>query len=129
MFVSQKGEFPVEDVCEIRCIHSASVARANFGRTDDTVLEELAALLGVMADPTRLKIIDALRMGELCVCDLAAVLKMTVSAISHQLKLLRAARLVRPRREGKIVFYSLHDEHVELFLDTALEHCRERSGI
>jgi len=118
----------VEDICEVRCIHAANVARANLGRTEEPVLEEAAALLGAIADPTRLKIVDALRMGELCVCDLAAVLRMTVSAISHQLRLLRASRLVRSRKEGKIVFYALHDEHVEKLLDTALEHCRERRG-
>ena len=118
----------MEDICEVRCIHAANVARANLGRTDESVLEETAALLGAIADPTRLKIVDSLRMGELCVCDLAAVLRMAVSAVSHQLRLLRVSRLVRSRKEGKIVFYALHDEHVEKLLDTALEHCRERRG-
>jgi DNA-binding transcriptional ArsR family regulator len=116
----------MSDVCEIRCIHPASVARANLGRTEEDTLDAAAALLGAMADPTRIKILDALRMGELCVCDLAAVLKMSVSAVSHQLRLLRTARLVRPRRDGKVVFYCLQDEHVERLMDMALEHCRER---
>ena len=116
------------DVCQIRCIHQDSVNKALEGRTDDTVLEEAAALLGVLSDPTRLKIMDALRLGELCVCDLAAVLSMSISAVSHQLRLLRAARLVRGRRAGKVIFYTIHDEHVEKLMDMALDHCRQRCG-
>jgi len=116
------------DVCEVRCIHQDSVNKALEGRTDDGVLEEAARLLGVISDPTRLRIMDALRLGELCVCDLAAVLGMSVSAISHQLRLLRTARLVRGRRAGKIIFYTIHDEHVEKLMDMALDHCRQRCG-
>ena len=119
----------MKDICKIRCIHPASVALANLGRTEDSVLETAAALLTAMADPTRIKILDALRMGELCVCDLAAVLGMTVSAVSHQLRLLRTARLVRARKDGKVVFYTLADEHVERILDMALDHCRERGEL
>ncbi len=119
----------MEDICEVRCIHAESVARAGEGRTDERVLEEAAALLGVLADPTRLKIVDALRLGELCVCDLAAVLGMSVSAISHQLRLLRASRSVRGRRAGKVVFYTLHDAHVAKLVDMAIDHCRERCGL
>jgi ArsR family transcriptional regulator, lead/cadmium/zinc/bismuth-responsive transcriptional repressor len=124
-----KKEDEMIDICQIRCIHQVSVNKAREGRTDDTVLEEAAALLGVISDPTRLKIMDALRLGELCVCDLAAVLGMSVSAISHQLRLLRASRLVRGRRAGKVVFYALHDAHVEKLLGMAIDHCRERCGI
>jgi ArsR family transcriptional regulator, lead/cadmium/zinc/bismuth-responsive transcriptional repressor len=116
------------DVCQIRCIHQDSVNRALEGRTDDGVLEEAARLMGVISDPTRLKIMDALRLGELCVCDLAAVLGMSVSAVSHQLRLLRASRLVRGRRDGKIIFYTIHDAHVEKLMDMALDHCRQRCG-
>ena len=116
------------DVCQIRCIHQDSVNKALEGRTDDTVLEEAAALLGVLSDPTRLKIMDALRLGELCVCDLAAGLSMSISAVSHQLRLLRAARLVRGRRAGKVIFYTIHDGHVVKLMDMALEHCRQRCG-
>jgi ArsR family transcriptional regulator, lead/cadmium/zinc/bismuth-responsive transcriptional repressor len=123
-----KMEMPLIDVCEVRCIHQDSVNRALEGRTDYGVLEEAARLLAVISDPTRLKIMDALRMGELCVCDLAAVLGMTVSAISHQLRLLRASRLVRSRRNGKIIFYTIHDEHVQKLMDMALDHCRQRCG-
>ncbi|MGE4442003.1 MAG: ArsR/SmtB family transcription factor [Desulfomicrobium sp.] len=116
------------DVCQVRCIHEDSVNRAREGRTDDGVLEEAAGLLGVISDPTRLKIMDSLRQGELCVCDLAAVLSMSISAVSHQLRVLRTARLVRGRRAGKVIFYTIHDEHVERLMDMALEHCRQRCG-
>ena len=116
------------DVCQSRCIHEDSVNRAREARTDEGVLEEAARLLGVISDPTRLKIMDSLRSGELCVCDLATVLSMSVSAVSHQLRLLRTARLVRGRRAGKVIFYSLHDEHVEKLMDMALEHCGQRCG-
>jgi DNA-binding transcriptional ArsR family regulator len=116
----------MNEICEIRCIHPASVARANLARTEDDILAAASALLGAMADLTRIRILDALRTGELCVCDLGAVLGMSVSAVSHQLRLLRTARLVTSRREGKVVFYSLQDEHVERLLDMALEHCREK---
>jgi DNA-binding transcriptional ArsR family regulator len=126
--VFKYGEDTMTDVCEVRCIHQDSVNKALEGRTDDGVLEEAARLLGVISDPTRLKIMDALRLGELCVCDLAAVLGMSVSAISHQLRLLRTARLVRGRRDGKIIFYTIHDEHVEKLMDMALDHCRQRCG-
>jgi DNA-binding transcriptional ArsR family regulator len=116
------------DVCQVRCIHQDSVNRALEARTNDGVLEEAARLLGVISDPTRLKIMDALRLGELCVCDLTAVLSMSVSAISHQLRLLRTARLVKSRRAGKVIYYTLHDEHVEKLMDMALEHCQQRCG-
>lgn len=116
----------MKDMCEVRCIHAEQVARVAAGRSGDHVLEDAAALLGVLADPTRLKIVDALRLGELCVCDLAVVLGMSVSAISHQLRLLRASRLVRGRRAGKMVLYSLYDAHVEKLLHMALEHCQGR---
>lgn len=118
----------MDDICQIRCIHQDSVNRALEGRTEDGVLEEAARLLGVISDPTRLRIMDALRLGELCVCDLAAVLGMSVSAISHQLRLLRASRLVRTRRDGRVIFYTIHDSHVEKLMDMALDHCRQRCG-
>lgn len=118
----------MDDICQIRCIHQDSVNRALEGRTEDGVLEEAARLLGVISDPTRLRIMDALRLGELCVCDLAAVLGMSVSAISHQLRLLRASRLVRTRRDGRVIFYTIHDSHVEKLMDMALDQCRQRCG-
>lgn len=85
-------------------------------------LTELADFFKVMADPTRLRILWALDMGEICVCELAELLDMTVSAISHQLKALREAKLVKARRQGKHIYYSLDDQHVAQVFETAIEH-------
>jgi ArsR family transcriptional regulator len=86
---------------------------------------ELAQLFKVLGDPTRTRILRALRSGELCVCDISNVLNMSISSVSHQLRVLRQHDLVRFRREGKIVFYSLADPHVLALHETALEHVRE----
>lgn len=85
----------------------------------------LASLYKLFGDGTRVRIMQALRIHELCVCDLACALNMTKSAISHQLKALRLSNLVKYRREGQNVFYSLADEHVEAILDLGLDHLRE----
>ncbi len=90
--------------------------------------EELDGLEGffkVMGDPTRLRILHALLSGELCVCDLGETLGMSVSAVSHQLAVLKAAKLVSHRRDGKIVYYSLKDNHVGQVLDTLRTHLSE----
>ena len=82
----------------------------------------LAQIFAALADPTRLRIISALEAGELCVCDLAAVLDMTQSAVSHQLRLLRALGLVRNRKDGRVVYYALDDEHIRDLFQRGLEH-------
>jgi DNA-binding transcriptional ArsR family regulator len=117
----------MEDICEERCIHADQVAKARLARTGEDLLRDMADIFSILSDPTRLKIMDALRHGELCVCDIATVLGMSMSAVSHQLRLLRTARLVRGRRDGKVVFYTLDDGHVEQLMDMALEHCREET--
>ena len=86
----------------------------------------VAELFKVMADPSRLKIVNALILSEMCVCDLAALLKMTPSAVSHQLQILRRCDLVKWRREGKVVFYSLDDEHVSNVFYQGLVHVNEK---
>lgn len=93
---------------------------------DEAQLQELASLFKTLGDTTRVRILACLAAGELCVCDLSAVLSMGQSAVSHQLRLLRAAKLVRSRREGKNVFYALDDEHVLALFDQGLEHVRHR---
>ena len=115
----------MEECCEVRCIHAESVALAQAQKTEDILLERVATMFGILADQSRLRIVDALRVAELCVCDLGAVLGMSVSAISHQLRLLRAARIVRSRRDGKVVYYSLDDQHVLDLLSLATAHCKE----
>ena len=92
---------------------------------DDEVLYDLAELFKVFGDITRVNIICVLFASEMCVCDIADVLGMTQSAISHQLRILKASRLVKYRREGKSVFYSLDDEHISRIFDLALSHVSE----
>ena len=92
---------------------------------DEEVLYDLAELYNIFGDSTRIKILYALFEAELCVCDIAQVLDMTQSAISHQLRLLKASKLVKFRREGKTIFYSLADEHVRTIIDMGMEHLCE----
>ena len=91
----------------------------------ERIFDDLADLFKILSHPTRLKVVHALDQEELCVCDLAALLGMTESAISHQLRLLRNMRLVKHRREGKLVYYALDDQHVRQLFEAALEHLQE----
>ena len=101
----------------------AARAKAALPRTAETV--SLAAFLGAFADNTRARLLLALRSSELCVCDLSRVLGMSLSAVSHQLRLLRGLNLVKHRRKGRLAFYSLSDAHVAKILDMGLAHIRE----
>ena len=92
---------------------------------EEELLYDLAELLKVFGDTTRIKILYVLFEAEMCVCDIAALLNMTVSAISHQLRVLKSARLVRQRREGKTVFYALADQHVRTILAQGMDHIME----
>ena len=111
--------------CQVRALHEAEVAKAKAFSLPDDEVTHLAQLFKVLGDPTRTRILRALRPGELCVCDISHVLDMSISSISHQLRVLRQHDLVRFRKEGKIVFYSLADPHVLDLHETALEHVRE----
>src|SRR4051794_2612422 len=99
-----------------------AVRRVQAHPLDATMTARLAETFKALADPTRVRIFHALSPAELCVGDLAAVLEMTESAVSHQLRLLRSLRVVRARREGKQVFYTLDDEHVARLFQISLEH-------
>ena len=114
-----------DDFCDCEIIHEDAV-RETAGRLcaaeDYTAL---AALLKLFGDPTRVRLLHALEQRELCVCDLAALLGVSKSAVSHQLKQLRLANLVKFRREGQVVWYSLSDDHVRAILDLGFEHIRE----
>ena len=90
---------------------------------------DLTETFRALGDPTRVRILDALSHGELCVCDLAALVRMSESAVSHQLRLLRTLRLVRPRREGRMVFYALDDRHIMTLFRMALRHVQEAGGV
>ena len=116
---------PEEGSCDCEVIHEDAVARARDAQVSEEEIGRLAALLKLFGDPTRLRLLQALRPGELCVCDLAALLGLTKSAVSHQLKLLRMADLVRYRREGQVLWYSLADGHVAALLDLGFEHINE----
>lgn len=113
------------DVCRVRCIHPEKIARTRKKMCSEEVLYGLAEIFKVLGDYTRVRILQALSMDEHCVCDLAALLEITESAVSHQLRLLRAAKLVKFRKEGKIVFYCLDDEHVKNLFEQGLEHVQE----
>ena len=111
--------------CQVRALHEDEVQRARACSLPEDEVSQLAQLFKVLGDPTRTRILRALSSGELCVCDISTVLDMSISSISHQLRVLRQHDLVRFHREGKIVFYSLADPHVLALHETALEHVRE----
>lgn len=109
------------EICDVSCFDEEKVARLRKEMPD---VSGLADLFKVLADATRTRILYALSHEELCVCDLAAVLDSTVSNVSHHLRLLWASRLVKNRREGKMVYYSLDDDHVRGLINEGLEHVR-----
>ena len=113
------------DVCDCNVIHSDIVDKVKSLMPRESQLYDLADFFKVLGDSTRVKIMWALDSNEMCVCDLAVLLNMTKSAISHQLRSLRQANLVNFRREGKIVYYSLADEHVKDIFEKGLEHIDE----
>ena len=113
------------DRCGIRCIHQGRVALARRSALATGECDRLAQLFKAMGDCTRLRIMQALEGGEMCVCDLATYLGVTESAVSHQLRLLRQLHLVANRREGPVLYYRLDDNHVGQLMRLALEHIRE----
>ncbi len=116
----------LKDDCDACIIHEGAVekAKARVRELDGNTILRLSEIFKIMGDPTRLRIIHALSSGEMCVCDIAAALGMEHSAISHQLRLLRNARVVKYRRQGKEAVYSLDDEHVLRLFSEGLEHAR-----
>lgn len=112
------------DVCEENKIHEDTIqsVKAEMISSDDVL--KLSELFKALGDSTRIKILYALSVKELCVCDIACLIGMTQSAVSHQLRVLRSIRLVKYRKEGKIVFYSLDDEHVVNLFNQGLEHVK-----
>lgn len=113
---------PTPDTCEIAHIHPEAVQRVRVTLPDAHTADTLAALFNALGDPTRLRLLSALAAGPLCVCDLAAALGVSQSAVSHQLRLLRALHLVRARRDGKLVWYTLDDDHVRDLLGVGYAH-------
>ncbi|MGZ4951925.1 MAG: ArsR/SmtB family transcription factor [Halobacteriota archaeon] len=115
----------MSEICDVFCINKEAVDAVRARMLDDQLVEDAAEVFRVLGDPTRMRLLYALAQRELCVCDLSAVLDMTQSAISHQLRVLRSARLVRHRKVGKIVYYSLADAHVVQLMEIGVDHARE----
>ena len=111
--------------CEYMHAHDEIIKKVEKNMPDETLLYDLAEIFKVFGDSTRIKILYCLFEAEMCVCDIATLLEMTTSAISHQLKVLKQARLVKFRREGKTVFYSLADDHVRTIIGMGMEHICE----
>ena len=111
--------------CDLIHVHEEIVEKVQANMPGEEVLYDLADLFRIFADSTRIKILYLLFESEMCVCDIAQLLGMTQSAISHQLRALKQAKLVKNRREGKTVFYSLADDHVRTIIDQGMDHVRE----
>jgi ArsR family transcriptional regulator, lead/cadmium/zinc/bismuth-responsive transcriptional repressor len=113
------------ETCECTIIHEDAIKKAKAGMYTEDTYYDLSEFFKVYADNTRLKILNALFSTEMCVCDISALLGMHQSAISHQLRVLKQSRLVKYRKEGKIVYYSLDDDHIKKIIGQALEHIEE----
>ena len=111
--------------CDYIHAHEDIIAKVNETMPDEEILYDLAELFKIFGDSARIKILYVLFEAEMCVCDIAQLLNMTQSAISHQLRALKQSKLVKYRREGKTVFYSLADDHVRSILDQGMEHVAE----
>jgi ArsR family transcriptional regulator len=120
--MGEKAEVPN---CEFLKANEEVVKKVTENMPEDEILYELAELYKVFGDCTRIKILYALFESEMCVCDIAALFNLTISAISHQLRTLNRARLVKYRREGKTVFYSLADDHVRTIIGQGMDHIEE----
>ncbi len=120
-----KKSIPPLDCCEETEVHETLLAAVRESMPKEDRLIDLAELFKVFGDSTRIRILFVLSEAELCVCDLSRALGMTPSAISHQLRILKGSRLVKSRREGKSVFYSLADGHVRTVLSQGMEHVEE----
>ena len=116
---------PGVECCEVSAVHSDVVSEIQAKLPEENRMQDLAELFKVFGDTTRIRILFVLFEAEVCVCDLAAALNMTQSAISHQLRLLKSSGLVRARRQGKSVFYSLADSHVRTIMAQGWEHIIE----
>lgn len=113
------------DLCEVQCIDPRKVAKGRRAARPIEMVQSVADTFKVLGDPTRLRIVDALSRSELCVCDLALIVGASQSTVSHSLRALRQMRLVRYRKDGKIAYYSLDDDHIERLLGLAFTHAAE----
>ena len=116
---------PQDDDCGVALIHPPAVFAARAALGGMPSVPDVAALFALLADPTRLRLLAALATGELCVCDLAAATGINRTTVSHQLRTLREGRLVRSRREGRVIFYALDDDHVRDLMAMGIAHAGE----
>lgn len=114
-----------DEKCEVTLIHEDNVKKAINELPDDELIADMSDMFKIFGDQTRVKILMALESGELCVCDIAAVMNMSQSAISHQLRVLKQSNIVKTRRQGKVVYYSISDDHVKEIFDIAMVHVQE----
>jgi ArsR family transcriptional regulator len=125
MAIHPRGTQNAVETCITKGIHKEVIRSVKRNMPDSAALYELSNLFKLFGDSTRLSILWALSESEMCVCDLCALLKMKQPAVSHQLKNLKQSRIVKARREGKIVYYCLEDEHIRRLLNLGLEHAQE----
>lgn len=114
-----------EFICQEKCPHFNLINQVKLSNIDRQEIQDLSEIFKLFSDETRLRIICAILNTELCVCDLCELLDLSQSAVSHQLQLLRSSKLVKYRKEGKQVYYSLEDEHIENIIKMALAHITE----
>ncbi len=114
------------DICEEKCVHFDQVNETLANLPTKRSIEEMAAIFKALSDPSRLKIVTALLISEHCVCDLAVICGQSDSAVSHQLRILRGLRVVKNRRDGKNMYYSLDDDHVVSLIEMGCAHTREQ---
>jgi len=119
------GSRIISTICSVNAIDQETVTRVALRMSDINQTILTAELFKVLSDPTRLRIVQALLIEELCVCDISALINISISAISHQLRLLRSMKIVKNRKQGKMVYYSLTDEHIRKLINIADEHIHE----
>ncbi len=112
-------------LCDVTCVNERKVKQVLRKLEPESDIASLAGLYKALGDPTRVKILRALSLEELCVCDIAALVGLSQSAISHQLRFLRISKLCKYRRQGKMAYYALDDDHVRQLLEKGLQHVRE----
>ena len=122
---ADRGGAALADACDVFHLDPAKVSALKGTLLADDAVASLAETFRVLGDATRVRILDAISRSELCVCDLARLLGLSESAVSHQLRLLRGMRLARPRRAGRMVFYTLDDQHIVRLFEQGLEHVAE----
>jgi DNA-binding transcriptional ArsR family regulator len=115
----------IEDHCEIEYVHKKDVSEVKSKIMKINVFSKVVERFKILSDPTKIKILFALSQKELCVCDIAASVSMSQSAVSHQLRILRNSNLAKRRKEGKMMYYSLADEHVMKLIDIGIKHAKE----